>query len=588
MHIVSYLEVKNFRSIYNHKFNLSSYTPLIGYNNAGKSNIIQALKWFIRPLSLNSSDFFDSGCNVEVIGSIEGITSNILNQLTSTNATKIKKYLHFNRLVFKRIQQTPNCSVKDIKLEVLDYGYGYVPDVWKPNPTGLSNAIKELFPDIIEIGAMEDADGDTGKYKKGNTIGKLISEIMKPIEQNYTEEINNKLLKGISQKFNIDGNKRLKELKKFDTEATKSLNDFFPGLSIKVDIPTPSVKTLLESGQLKVIENSDARNLNEYGHGTQRSVQMALIKYLSDIQKNNKFTTTLLLIDEPELYLHPQAIEQIRISLKKLSKYGYQVIFSTHSPHMIVSKDILNTLIVQKQDKKTYLRKRMIDAIKLIDIRDKHKTQFELLMTLTNSSQILFSEKVIIVEGTTEIRLLPTLFYKKIKKTLHEQKIALVEQGGVASTKKMKEVLSSMDIKTKVIVDLDFAFRNAIKMGFLTDSDIQPCKNYFASNPHTKIQLAGDGFPQKVKGSSIHWEPSKCFEWLATQSTMKPIIDFLHQKLKNQNIWLWTRGAIEKHLNLNSKDENAWMMYLQNFENKSFGRYVRDKKVKEMIEWINE
>lgn len=588
MHIVSYIEVKNFKSIYNEEFNLSSYTPLIGYNNAGKSNIIQALKWFVRPYTLRQSDFFETSEKVEVIGVIEGITEDILSKLTPTNALKIRKYLHFEKLVFKRIQQTPNCSVKDIKLEVLDYGFGYVPDEWKLNPTGLPNAIKELFPDIIEIGAMEDANGDTGKYKKGNTIGKLISEIMKPIEENYKEEINNKLLKGISQKFNIDGNKRLKELKKFDTEATQSLNAFFPGISIKVDIPTPSIKGLLESGQLKVVENDDARGLDEYGHGTQRSVQMALIKYLSDIQKNNKFTTTLLLIDEPELYLHPQAVEQVRLSLKSLAKYGYQVIFSTHSPHMIVSKDILNTLIVQKSNKKTNLRRRMIDAIELIDIQDKHKTQFELLMALTNSSQVLFADSVVVVEGTTELRLLPTLFYKRTKKTLSEKRIALVEQGGAASTKKMIEVLTAMDIKTKVIVDLDFAFREAVKRGFLVDADVQPCRQYFASNTHSKIKLAGDGFPQKVKGNNPYWDASEGFEWLAKQTSMKPVIESIHQKLKTQNIWLWTKGAIEKHLNLNAKDENAWMTYLENFGEKSFGRYIRDIKVKEMIDWINE
>ena len=53
MHIISYIEVKNFRSIFEQKFNLSSYTPLIGYNNAGKSNIIQAIKWFTKPFSLS-------------------------------------------------------------------------------------------------------------------------------------------------------------------------------------------------------------------------------------------------------------------------------------------------------------------------------------------------------------------------------------------------------------------------------------------------------------------------------------------------------------------------------------------------------
>jgi predicted ATP-dependent endonuclease of OLD family len=433
---------------------------------------------------------------------------------------------------------------------------------------------------------MEDANGDTGKYKKGNTIGKLISEIMKPIEENYTEEINNKLLKGISQKFNIDGGKRLKELKKFDTEATKSLNNFFPGISIKVDIPTPSVKNLLESGQLKVIENSDSRNLNEYGHGTQRSVQMALIKYLSDIQKNNKFTTTLLLIDEPELYLHPQAVEQIRLSLKSLSKSGYQIVFSSHSPHMIVSKDILNTLVIQKKDRKTLARKRMADVITSSQVINKNKAQFELLMSLTNSSQVLFSEKVVLVEGTTEIRLFPTLFYKKCKKTLGESKIALIEQNSSSSTQKMLKVLKAMDINTKVVVDLDFTFKEAVNKGYLEEQDIQPCKDYFANNPNQNINIGGDGFPRK--GTQHQWSAAKGFEWLAIQTSMIPIIESLHQKLKAQNIWIWTRGAIEKHLNINAKDENAWMIYLENFGEKSFGRYVRDKKVKEMIEWINE
>jgi len=360
MHYISKIEVKNFKSIYNHKFNLSAYCPLIGYNNAGKSNIIQSIIWFISPYVLKSNDFFNESQQVEVIGTIEGITDDILNQLTPVNKTKIEKYIYFNKLTFKRVQNTPNIKASEIKLEVLDYGFGLIPDIWNPNPSGLSTAINQLFPDIIEIGAMENANDDTSKYKKSNTIGKLISEIVKPLEDNYTIEVNNKL-SSLSQKFNANGTKRLKELKKFDSDATKSVESFFPGIQIKVDIPTPNIKSLLENGQLKIIEDSCSRDLNEYGHGTQRSVQMALVKYLSEIKKNNNFTNTLLLIDEPELYLHPQAIEQVRIALKSLSKHGYQVIFSTHSPHMIVSEDILNTLVVQKNEKKTITRKRMAD-----------------------------------------------------------------------------------------------------------------------------------------------------------------------------------------------------------------------------------
>jgi len=587
VHYVSKIEVINFKSIKSSSFLLSQYTPLVGYNNAGKSNLIQALKWFIKPFSLVESSFFNSSNQIEVIGTIQGITEDILNNLTSTNQTKIKKFLFFNSIQFKRIQVQPNDGVAKIKLEVLDPGFGYIADIWKPAPTGLPAALKEMFPEVIDIGAMEDAIDDASKYKKSNTIGKLIAEIIKPIEENYAEEFNNKL-KGISKKINGNGAGKLKELKNFDKEATSVLNTFFPGISLKVHIPTPNIQELFQNSILKVEEDGNIRNLQEYGHGTQRSIQMALIKYLADIHKNNNSTTTMLLIDEPELYLHPQAIEQTRVALKELSLYGYQVIFTTHSPQMIVSDDILNTLLIRKKNNVTYSRKRMREALGSLDIKNKHKTQFELIMSLTNSNQILFSEKVVLIEGTTELRLFPTLFSKRKNRTMNASHIAIIEQNSSTSTQKMMKVLKSMDLPTKVIVDLDFAFREAVKNEYLSEADIEPCKIFLAQNKPSKMFLNGDGFPSRKKGDSTFWNAAEGFEWLASQTTMKPIIENLHQKLKQQNIWLWTRGAIEKHLNLNSKDEKAWMIFLEDFGDKKFGRFIRDKKVKEMIDWIDE
>lgn len=586
MQFISEISINNFRSIKEGKFFLAQYTPLVGYNNAGKSNLIQAIKWFIKPYSLLESDFNDSSKRVEIVGTIEGITQDILNNLTQTNQTKIKKFLFFNKIKFKRIQEAPGDGAARIKLKVLDYGYGYIPDVWKSAPTGLPNALKEMFPDVIEIGAMENAVDDASKYKKSNTIGKLISEIIKPIQNNYTEEFN-RTLEGISKKINGDGSRRLKELKKFDKESTSVLNDFFPGIGLKVHIPTPNIQDLFQNSLLKVEEDGYTRNLQEYGHGTQRSIQMALVKYLSDIQTNNSASTSLLLIDEPELYLHPQAVEQTRIALKKLSQNGYQVVFSTHSPQMIVSEDVLDTLLIRKDNGATYSRKRMREALSEIDIRDKHKTQFELIMSLTNSNQILFSEKVVLIEGTTELRLFPTLFEKKKKRTLSTSHIALIEQNSSSSTQKMITVLKSMDLPTKVIVDLDFAFRGAVKNNYLTEADIEPCKLYLAANKPPKMFLT-DGFPSKKKGDSSFWTAAEGFEWLASQETMKPVIESIHQKLKQQNIWIWTKGAIEKHLNLKAKDEKAWMNFLEGFGEKSFGRYIKDAKVKEMLDWIDE
>lgn len=79
---------------------------------------------------------------------------------------------------------------------------------------------------------------------------------------------------------------------------------------------------------------------------------MALVRHLADIKRATGGATsnTILLIDEPELYLHPQAIEILRDSLKILSNQGYQIIFTTHSPFMITSNDVVNTILITKND----------------------------------------------------------------------------------------------------------------------------------------------------------------------------------------------------------------------------------------------
>lgn len=42
-----------------------------------------------------------------------------------------------------------------------------------------------LFPDPIHIGAMENSEEDSSKSKAGTTIGKLLAEIIEPIEATY-------------------------------------------------------------------------------------------------------------------------------------------------------------------------------------------------------------------------------------------------------------------------------------------------------------------------------------------------------------------------------------------------------------------
>uniref|UniRef100_UPI003AF656E2 AAA family ATPase n=1 Tax=Paracoccus sp. T5 TaxID=3402161 RepID=UPI003AF656E2 len=48
VHHISELKVQGFKSISDATFPLSHYTPLVGYNNAGKTNVLKALAWIIK------------------------------------------------------------------------------------------------------------------------------------------------------------------------------------------------------------------------------------------------------------------------------------------------------------------------------------------------------------------------------------------------------------------------------------------------------------------------------------------------------------------------------------------------------------
>ena len=139
----------------------------------------------------------------------------------------------------RRIQLKPNISVKNIELKVWNSnqdnsGKGE----WKDNPSGIPEAIKALFPEPIEIGAMEDATEDVSKSKTSNTIGKLIAEIINPIEENYGAEIKESL-DGLKKRLEANGNVRPKELIEFDTKANKNIIDLFPGITIRLHVQHP-------------------------------------------------------------------------------------------------------------------------------------------------------------------------------------------------------------------------------------------------------------------------------------------------------------------------------------------------------------
>jgi len=559
MHLLSKITIKNFKSIKNQAFELSAFTPMVGYNNAGKSNILEAIKWLLRKSSLAEASFNDTSQPVEIEGVISGISQTILDQLPENQKTAIQPFLATDSISIKRIQQQPNVAVAQIRLLVKDPANIGTANEWRANPTGLDQALQALFPEPIQIGAMENAEEDVSKSKNTTTIGKLLAEIIGPIQTSYSTQVQT-ALNGIKDLLDADGTLRASELNAFDTAVNSKVESFFPGVNIKVHVPTPELKEVFSKGTIKVFENLNplGRDVSALGHGAQRSIQMALVRHLADIKRDSgeQTSNTVLLIEEPELYLHPQAIEVLRDALKTISTQGYQIIFSTHSPFMITSKDVENTLLIRKNDTQgTHKRNSLKAAIPTVVTEA--PSQLELIFSLSHSSNILFSERVILAEGTTENRLLPSIIQKVTSKTIGLHKTALVSMGGSGSTKKAMKVLQAMDIPTKAIVDLDYALLSGEKEGFLTtgDTDVAAIKSHLASIAPTHSIALNAGWPTN-KSSSM--SAADAFRLLAKETAIQSNIDSLKAKMKTAGIYVWVKGTIEDHLGGISKNETGW------------------------------
>jgi len=264
--------------------------------------MLSAIEWLFDASALSATDFNTAKEPVSVEGKITGITDSLIGNMPANQQKQIKPYVTKEALRFRRTMLQPGAG-STARLEVRDPAVEdeKAEKTWVPNPTGIQQALKALFPESIRIHAMQDASDDVGKQTKSNTIGKLIADIIEPVRKEHESELQDALAR-IATKLSADGEQRTVKLKEFDTGATASLKDLFPGLQIKLDVPLPEIPDLFKNGTVRVFEFqgdiTSSRTFEAVGHGAQRCIQMALVRYLSEKKAEPTDTRrTLLLIE---------------------------------------------------------------------------------------------------------------------------------------------------------------------------------------------------------------------------------------------------------------------------------------------------
>ncbi|EJU2550021.1 AAA family ATPase [Escherichia coli] len=348
------------------------------------------------------------------------------------------------------------------KLKLIDELWDVSDDeeVWDKNPGGIAGVVLSRLPAFLLIPA-ESASHEIDT--KAGALQKTLNELFKDVRgnsENYrkAQESLNALAK------ELDPADETSEFGVMMGELNSVLSGVFPESKIyaTADLSDPD-NVLLPSFSVEMSSNIKTCVSNQ-GTGMIRAAVFGLLRFrqqwLRKKGKDDAATRSLIIgFEEPEIYLHPSAANQMRDLIYELSDGQSQIIATTHSPYLIdlsrKPRQVLNRFHYDNSHTTVYP---LSVTEKFLALQDNDKDQIKMLIKLDDHvSRIFFTRKVVVVEGDTEEVIIKEAI-RRMPKAMRNKLLAsteLVKARGKAAIIGLVKYLSALDVDFFVIHDRD-------------------------------------------------------------------------------------------------------------------------------------
>lgn len=582
--IITKAIIDNFKSIDNIKLEFDkigkSYTKtFVGINESGKSNILEALSFFDTP---NEKKTFDHYCNQKfenknfcfIIFYLDFEEDEDYNLILSDTVQKNQEF-HFTlkdieKVVYLSKDNDSFNYYYNYKVELPSSDY-YLIKKQKSNTNGTTTTIVEIV-DTLEDNAellTEELFSNTFKdYLKNYFITHEPKVSMwKPSPEyllsdvnlnTYKKDINsNKPLRNIFKLSGYTNNDFIVEAidkisnsrnrSKLVGKLNESLNEYIGKIwNNKIDL----LIEITETGTFSLLIKDKGKE-NEHDRFTitdrsQGAMQfLSLILSLSLETANHERKNELILIDEPEVHLHPSGIRDLSKELLKIGQDNY-VFLATHSPFMIDKEHKERHYIVTKNRKAITEITRIKETDSIIDDEVLNEA-FGI-----NVYRDLLNPHSILVEGASDKIILHKAF-----SLLNRNDIGITNGHG-SNIDTLASRMNYDQISLLVITDDDQDGRkyknNILKIGGIFNND----------NVYTIRNLEGEIIDQGtiedtlgvkyVESQFFKFYKSKYGEELSgvSLSENKPIISQIASLLKEKKKFsTWDMDSFKKYLSEN-------------------------------------
>ena len=441
---ITRISIRNYKSIKELDFKPNPRLNIfIGENGVGKSNIFEAINWILGPTyptfnATTKQDHYLGNENNKIIIQLHFENNYIL----ELNESKDK--YQFSITQEGNYQQ----DLSTLRAEFCSAYIGTERQIVDYLPSNRWSLLGRILLDINKRFCEEQTEDGESKPEK---------------LKNELDEIRDNLL------FTVKGENGSEIMKDFITilqeESARQMNMSPENFKLNFNLYDPwnFYKTL----QILVKEPEIGLEIqaSQLGAGAQASITMAILRAYSEIKLRRG---NPIFIDEPELFLHPQAQRNLYKILRKIAdERDIQIFYTTHSPYLLSLEDFDEIFVVRKnKDRGTYIRYAEIDKfIEDLKIRKGvttdattlklyYKNAFEQTADSISSLEAFFAQKVILVEGESEALILP-YFFEKIGFDYVTEKITIVKCGSKNELDRFYRLYSEFGIPCFVIFDGD-------------------------------------------------------------------------------------------------------------------------------------
>lgn len=512
------IKIKNFRRIGEAELTLATSSFVIGPNNCGKTSVIDAIDALLslKAEKVTEADFrqLEDGTRTDTI-ELEGTFTNISDEtalsrgfkgrvingkftykktyiITATSKPKIESITYPSKIktafeTAKTVQDLldggisqelisetltkSNSSDKLAKgwekdfIEVLDFEIDKDP-IFEENPGGFPSNVNSRLPKVIRIPSLVNVSDFDYKDKGTSVLSECLSLLFDDIlaQSNLATDIQAKLTELETQMNPLTEGSLIKKL---TVDVNEIIASVFPACGIDIKPNLQNLSDILKPKYEVSLFSNVSTKIDKQGTGLIRTTAFAMLRYHSNLKKERNIETRPILVafEEPEIYLHPAAANLLRDTIYALGSTD-QIVCNTHSPWMIdlTQEPLSLTKMIYGIDGTISCVNYGLTSA-FAQLSDDDKIRVKMLQIFDDEvSRVFFADRVIVVEGDTELlaikntlKLLPENIRKEVL-----SKTQIIRARGKASIISLVKYLQDLQIFPYVMHDRDNGVAGAI------------------------------------------------------------------------------------------------------------------------------